>query len=95
MEQNIKLPYVPEYATNNSHMFYLVLKNVQERTALIQQLKEKNIHAVFHYLSLHKSSFYKGKHDQRELPNSDSYTDCLLRLPLFFELTEQDQNRVV
>jgi dTDP-4-amino-4,6-dideoxygalactose transaminase len=95
MEQNIKLPYVPEYATNNSHMFYLVLKNVQERTTLIQQLKEKNIHAVFHYLSLHKSSFYKGKHDQRELPNSDSYTDCLLRLPLFFELTEQDQNRVV
>ncbi|WP_421799210.1 dTDP-4-amino-4,6-dideoxygalactose transaminase [Haliscomenobacter sp.] len=94
-EENIQLPYIPKYATNNGHMFYLVLKDLQQRTDLIQKLKQKDIHAVFHYLSLHKSSFYADKHDQRQLSNSDGYTDCLLRLPMFYDLTEQDQNRVV
>ena len=94
-EKNIQLPFIPEYATNNGHMFYLVFKDIQKRTELIQQLKSRDIHAVFHYLSLHKSSFYAEKHDQRQLNNSDEYTDCLLRLPMFYELTEQDQNRVI
>lgn len=94
-EENIQLPYIPTYATNNGHMFYLVLKDLQQRTDLIQKLKQKDIHAVFHYLSLHKSSFYADKHDQRQLSKSDGYTDCLLRLPMFYDLTEQDQNRVV
>lgn len=94
-EKNIRLPFIPEYATNNGHMFYLVFKDLQKRTELIQELKKKDIHAVFHYLSLHKSSFYAEKHDQRELSKSDEYTDCLLRLPMFYELTDQDQNRVI
>ena len=95
VEQNIMLPCVPEFSKNNAHMFYLVLKNLPERIALIQKLKEKDIHAVFHYLSLHNSPFFREKHDQRELNNSDRYTDCLLRLPLFFELTEEDQDQVI
>jgi dTDP-4-amino-4,6-dideoxygalactose transaminase len=42
--------------------------------------------AVFHYISLHKSPFYKENHDDRMLPETDKFTDCLLRLPLFYEL---------
>ena len=82
----ISLPEIPNYATNNAHMFFLVCKNLEQRTSLIQYLKENNILAVFHYISLHKSPFYKEKHDDRMLPETDKFTDCLLRLPLFYEL---------
>lgn len=83
----VKLPQLPNYATNNGHLFYLVCNSFEDRTRLIAQLKEKNISAVFHYLSLHKSDFYKDKHDGRSLPNCDKFADCLVRLPLFYELT--------
>ena len=83
------LPDVPEYATNNAHMFYLVCNNLEERTALIKKIKENGAQAVFHYLSLHSSEYYKDKHDGRDLLNCDRYADCLVRLPLFYELDEK------
>lgn len=83
-----RLPDIPEYATNNAHMFYLVCNNLEERTALIKKLKEKDILAVFHYLSLHSSEYYKDKHDGRPLPECDRYADCLVRLPMYYELSE-------
>lgn len=85
-----RLPDVPDYATNNAHMFYLVCNSIEERTALIKKLKENDIQAVFHYLSLHSSPYYLDKHDGRELPNCDRYADCLVRLPLFFDLTNDE-----
>jgi len=90
----IRLPYVPEYATNNAHMFYLVCSSLAERTELIAYLKAQGIYAVFHYLALHKSPFYQDRHDGRELPWCDLYTDCLLRLPLFYELTESEVDQI-
>lgn len=90
----VKLPYIPPYAENNGHMFYLICKSLDERNKLIQHLKLGQVHAVFHYLSLHKSPFYKDKHDSRELLNSDSFSDTLLRLPLYYELSERDVHRV-
>jgi dTDP-4-amino-4,6-dideoxygalactose transaminase len=90
----IKLPQVPENATNNGHIFYLVLGNLQLRSKLIAKLKEKGVLAVFHYLSLHNSPYYKNKHDGRELPWSDNYSDCLLRLPLYYELSKRDISRI-
>jgi dTDP-4-amino-4,6-dideoxygalactose transaminase len=83
---NIQLPYVPVYATNNAHMFYMVCRDSGQRTKLIRKLKDNNILAVFHYLSLHKSPFFKSKHDRRILQECDRYSDCLVRLPLFYEL---------
>jgi len=91
----LKLPELPEYATNNAHMFYIICRNLEERTALIDHLKQKEIMAVFHYLSLHKSEFYKDIHGGRELPNSDHYTDCLLRLPMYYELGEEQVLQIV
>ncbi len=85
-----RVPNIPEYATNNAHMFYLVCNSLEERTALIQELKNNDILAVFHYLSLHSSPFYKDKHDNRNLPNCDMYADCLVRLPMYYDLTEED-----
>ncbi len=85
----IKLPKVADYSTNNAHMFYLVCDNLEQRTALIQHLKGNGVHAVFHYLSLHTSEYYRAKHIGNALPHSDFFTDTLVRLPLFFELTDE------
>lgn len=85
----IELPIVAEYSTNNAHMFYLVCADLEMRTALIQHLKDYNVHAVFHYLSLHTSEFYQDKHMGNSLPNSDHFSDTLVRLPLFYELTDE------
>ena len=81
------LPDIPEYATNNAHMFYLVLPDLEQRTALIKYLKDNGICAVFHYLSLHSSEYYRSRHDGRSLPQCDRYADCLVRLPLFYDLS--------
>lgn len=83
---NIVLPDLPDFATNNAHMFYVLCKNIDERSQLISYLKEHNIQAVFHYLSLHSSEYYKDKHDGRVLENCDKFADSLLRLPMFYEL---------
>lgn len=90
-----KLPDIPAYATNNAHMFYLVCNSLQERTDLISALKEKDILAVFHYLSLHSSEYYKDKHDGRELPNCDKFADCLVRLPMYYEMEKEDIYHIV
>lgn len=95
LAERVQLPHIPAYATNNAHMFYLVCKNLNERTALIDDLKQQGINAVFHYLSLHKSPFYNNKHDGRELPNCDKFSDTLLRLPFYYELTEDDLNKII
>jgi len=86
----LKLPELPEYATNNAHMFYILCNSLDERTKLIAHLKANDILSVFHYLSLHSSDYYASKHDGRELKNSDCYTDCLVRLPLFYELEDNE-----
>jgi dTDP-4-amino-4,6-dideoxygalactose transaminase len=91
----ITLPAIPHYACNNAHMFYIICRDLEQRTALIEHLKEKKILSVFHYLSLHKSKYYHKKHDGRELPNSDRFTDCLLRLPLFYEITDAEVSYII
>ncbi len=95
MKGFFELPTLPDYATNNGHLFYLVCRNLTERTALISFLKQRGILAVFHYQSLHCSEFYHTKHDGRTLPNSDRYSDCLVRLPMYFELTFEEINTVI
>ncbi|HJY63347.1 MAG TPA: dTDP-4-amino-4,6-dideoxygalactose transaminase [Ignavibacteria bacterium] len=83
----ISLPYIPEYAANNGHVFYIICKSLAERTELIDHLKKCGILAVFHYQSLHKSPFYKKKYESPKLVNSDKFSNCLLRLPLYYELS--------
>jgi dTDP-4-amino-4,6-dideoxygalactose transaminase len=91
----LSLPFIPEFATNNAHMFYILCSDIDTRAKLIDYLKTNNILSVFHYLSLHKSKFYSEKHDGRELVWSDFYEDRLLRLPLYYELTLDQQDFVI
>lgn len=95
MTLEIKMPIVPKHSMNNAHLFYVLCKDLGQRTALLKHLKKNNIHAVFHYLSLHKSTFFYSYHDGRELTNSDYYSDALVRLPLFYELTSIQQNHII
>lgn len=90
----LQLPVVPPDATNNAHMFYVVCRSLDERSGLIEHLKRRDIMSVFHYLSLHRSPFYQERHDGRELPNADRFADCLLRLPMFVGLTNDDVQRI-
>lgn len=94
-KKGFRLPDTPSYSTNNAHMFYLVCKGIEQQTQIIDTLKSHDILSVFHYSSLHKSEFYKAKHDGRDLPYSDRYTESLVRLPLYYELTEQDVDNIV
>jgi dTDP-4-amino-4,6-dideoxygalactose transaminase len=87
----LKRPNLPAYATNNAHIYYVVLNTLEERTALIHFLKEKGISSAFHFLSLNKSRFYQEQ-NHADLINSDKYTDRLLRLPMYYELTEEQVN---
>jgi len=89
------IPSIPKFATNNAHMYYLVCKSEKIRRKLIKALKDNGIWAVFHYLSLHSSPYYLDKHDERELPNCDTYAECLVRLPLFYSLDEREQARII
>jgi dTDP-4-amino-4,6-dideoxygalactose transaminase len=95
LKGKINLPYVPDYATNNAHMFYILCENFEERTQLIQFLKKQDIHAVFHYISLHKSDYYIKDNEVPNLPFSDYYTDHLLRLPFYYELSQTEQQKVI
>ena len=87
----IHLPNIPEYATNNAHMFYFICRSLEERTTLLAYLKENGVLAVFHYLSLHLSGYYRGCSDCiPDLPNCDHFADCLVRLPMYYELSDSE-----
>jgi dTDP-4-amino-4,6-dideoxygalactose transaminase len=94
-ENKIDLPIIPTYATNNGHMFYIVCKNINERTGLINFLKQHQILTVFHYLSLHTSKFQENEPISEILNYSDHYSNCLLRLPMYFELTDIQVKQIV
>jgi dTDP-4-amino-4,6-dideoxygalactose transaminase len=90
----VQLPVIPEEASNNAHMFYLVCQSLAQRTHIMDALKRERISATFHYLPLHSSPFYAPRHDGRELVNAQRYADCLMRLPLYYELAPEDVQRV-
>lgn len=92
----VELPAVPAGCVHNAHMFYLKCKDLEERTALIQYLKDNEILAVFHYIPLHSAPAGRkfGRFD-----GEDRYTtresERLVRLPLYYGLTEADRSRVI
>lgn len=95
-EGRIELPVIPEGCVHNAHMFYIKTGDLEERQALIQALREQGILAVFHYIPLHSSP--AGKKFGR-FHGEDRYTtresERLLRLPMYYSLTEENVNDVV
>ena len=92
----IELPYIPEYCEHNAHMFYIKAKDLEERSALISYLKENGVTAVFHYIPLHTAP--AGK-EYGIFHGEDKYTtkesERIIRLPMYYELDEQDAKKVM
>ena len=90
-KEKIDLPVIPEGCEHNAHMFYLKCKDLEERTAFIRFLKEKDIQAVFHYVPLHSAP--AGMKYGR-FSGEDRYTTAeserLVRLPLYYGMTDED-----
>lgn len=84
-----RIPHLPTYSSNNAHLFYLVFETGEERAEYIKRLQEVGIMAISHYQPLHLSPFYQDKHDGRALPQALSYSECLVRLPLYFGLSRE------
>jgi dTDP-4-amino-4,6-dideoxygalactose transaminase len=93
----IRLPQVPEECASNYHMFYIVLPSVESRNDLLSYFKSSGIHAVFHYIPLHSSPMGKslGCDRRRKLPVTEGFSQRLIRLPMFYNITLMDQDRVV
>lgn len=93
--KKVSLPFLPSFATNNAHIFYLVFDSLENRTTCIQNLKNHHFQAVFHYLSLHESPFYKNKHSGKKLIYCKEYSNRLLRLPMFYELGLEQVDEII
>ncbi len=91
---HIKRPVIPGYATVNGNFFYLLTRSGEERDKMIAFLKENGIQAVFHYQPLHKSEYYRQKHDGRELPNTDRFAETIVRLPFYHSLRKSQVNYI-
>lgn len=92
----VRLPIVPEHCEQPYHMFYILMPSLEERTALIDHLKERSILSVFHYLPLHLSDMgvkFGGK--VGDCPVTEDVSDRLLRLPFYNDMTEDDLAEVV
>jgi dTDP-4-amino-4,6-dideoxygalactose transaminase len=90
----IPTPAVPPECVGNAHTYYIVLPDAGSRTTLVSALKADGITTASHYAALHRSRFFQDQHDGRALPNSERYSDCLLRLPLYYELSDEEVHYV-
>ena len=90
-----RLPVIPEHCQSNHHIFYILTADANERSRMIEHLKSANITAYFHYVPLHMSDFGAALHNNaRDLPHTVAAGTRLLRLPMYFDLTETDVTRV-
>ena len=90
LKNQVELPFLPDYASNNAHLFYLVLKNIDQRNSFFKLHERKGCDVCFHYQSLHSSPFYINKHDGRQLDFANKYAERLVRLPLFYDLNNEE-----
>ncbi len=91
----ISLPKIPQNCIGNSHLFYILTKSLKERTHLIQHMRDAGIHSVFHYVPLHKSEYYQKNYGVIDLPITEKLSSHLIRLPMFYNITEKEVNEVV
>lgn len=95
-QSGVTLPTVPTHCEQPWHLFYLLLASLEQRQRQIAHLRERGILAVFHYLPLHTSDMGR-QYDGRagDCPVTEDISDRLFRLPLYFDLTEDDQPEVI
>ncbi|AJP72840.1 dTDP-4-amino-4,6-dideoxygalactose transaminase [Sphingomonas hengshuiensis] len=90
----VQMPFLPDYASENGHMYYMVLPDADARARLLAHMTRNDILATFHYQALHRSRYFHAQHDGRALPQADRYTECLVRLPLYADMTADETDWV-
>jgi dTDP-4-amino-4,6-dideoxygalactose transaminase len=91
----LRLPVVPPECETNHHIFFVILEDERTRDALLGHLRERSIHAVFHYIPLHRSPYAATLGPQPHLPVTEDLSARLLRLPIYLDLDEDGVGRVV
>ncbi|MEX2363639.1 MAG: DegT/DnrJ/EryC1/StrS family aminotransferase, partial [Balneolaceae bacterium] len=91
----IRLPIIPDNCSSNAHMFYILAKDMEERTRLISHLKESGILAVFHYVPLHSSEFARSQFGNIKLPVTEELSQRLVRLPMYYDLEMKEVDAVI
>jgi dTDP-4-amino-4,6-dideoxygalactose transaminase len=90
IQSDFNLPFIPQYAAHNAHIFYIVCSDHHQRIEISHRLKQSHINSCSHYQSLHNSPFFLAHHPKVSLPYTEKFTNCLLRLPLFHSLQASD-----
>jgi dTDP-4-amino-4,6-dideoxygalactose transaminase len=85
---------VPPHCIHGGHLFPVINEGLEARLTMADHLKARGISAPFHYLPLHRAPFWKGRYEDLELPVTEAVSDGLLRLPLYFDLTEAEVDYV-
>ena len=96
LAQDVQLPFIPVYCEQSYHLYYLLMPRPEQRQAMIDHLRSRGVQSVFHYLPLHLSEMgqrFGGR--PGDCPITESVSDRLLRLPLYYGLSEDEQARVV
>lgn len=92
----IRLPIIPQDCVHNAHMFYFITKSLDERSRFIKYMKDNDVLCVFHYIPLHSApaGIKFGRFDGQDEVTTE-YSERLVRLPLYYGLTEEDHNKVI
>lgn len=95
-EGKIELPYIPGECVHNAHMFYIKAKDLEERTALIKYLKDNEINTAFHYIPLHSApaGIKFGRFSGEDIYTTKE-SERLLRLPMYYQFTKEDRDKVI
>lgn len=91
----LKLPFVSDLNEHNAHIFFITLNNQPERDRLLRYLKERGVLATFHYSGLHQCPYFQKRYPKTELPNAEKFAGRLLRLPLYYDLSYEQQAHVL
>ena len=91
----LKLPVIPEHCESNHHTFFVITSDGDTRDRLLEHLRDREIHAVFHYVPLHSSPMGLAVGKSQDLPVTEDLSRRLIRLPMYFELTDGEQQRVI
>lgn len=92
----VRRPVIPSFATNNAHMFYLLFNDLETRSEYISYLKERGIYAPFHYIPLHSApSGQRYCRYEGDMAVTDKVAETLVRLPMYYDLTERDLEKII
>jgi len=96
VSKKIRQPVIPSHCSQNYHMYYLILPAEKTRQALLNHLNKKEIGAVFHYLPLHKSPFYRKNYNRRPcLPITEQISKTIIRLPFYTNMSKKHQDFIL